>query len=273
MNRTSGQVRTPKPKPKAKPTPPTAGTQTLLRGLDLLERVVSRPASLSQLSLDLKLNRSTVHRLAQSLVGRGYLRLISGEGYVPGPKLLELGYAARNQLDLPRVARQHLEQLSDLTGDAVHLGVLDGNTALYLDKLPGRRRIEIGSRVGERHPLCSTGLGKALLLDSDVKQWREYFRAEQGSMRSRNYKQWKERMQDYAEKGYSFDIEENEDRVRCVGAPVRDATGGIVAAISVSSVAQYMDDKRMQELVPIVMGTAEDISMELGWQPDSSAND
>jgi DNA-binding IclR family transcriptional regulator len=245
----------------------------LLRGLDLLERVVSRPSSLAQLAADLELNRSTVHRLAQSLVGRGYLRLISGEGYVPGPKLLELGYAARNQLDLPRIARQHLEQLSEQTGDAVHLGVLDGNTALYLDKLPGRRRIEIGSRVGERHPLCSTGLGKALLLDYSVKEWRTFFLAEQGSKRSPNYKLWKERMQGYAKNGYSFDLEENEDRVRCVGAPVRDATGGIVAAISVSSVAQYMDDQRMHDLLPIVTGTAKNISLELGWQPHPPTDD
>ncbi|HNP34810.1 MAG TPA: IclR family transcriptional regulator [Woeseiaceae bacterium] len=244
-----------------------------MRGLDLLERVVSHPASLSQLARDLKLNRSTVHRLASSLVDRGYLRLISGEGYVPGPKLLELGYAARTQLDLPRVARPHIEQLSELTGDAVHLGVLEGSTALYLDKLPGRRRIEIGSRVGERHPLCSTGLGKALLLDSSVKQWREYFKAEQVPNSPRKYKPWKERMQHYAKNGFSFDLEENEDRVRCVGAPVRDETGRIVAAISVSSVAQYMDDQRMQELVPVVKKCAESISLELGWLPHPSTED
>ena len=53
-------------------------------------------------------------------------------------------------------------------------------------------------------------------------------------------------MCDYAKWGYAFDMEENEDRIRCVAAPVRDATGKIKAAISVSSAAQYMDDKRMQ---------------------------
>ena len=250
---------------KSVPTP--TGTQTLLRGLDLLECVVSRPAPLSQLARNLQLNRSTVHRLASSLVGRGYLSLVAGEGYVLGPKLLELGYAARTQLDLPRVARRHLEILSDVTGDAVHLGVLDGNTALYLDKLPGRRRIEIGSRVGERHPLCTTGLGKALLLDCNHKEWRSHFTAEQVRGPHKSFKAWKEKMKHYAKGGYSFDIEENEDRVRCVGAPVRDETGSIIAAISVSSVAQYMDDQRMLDLVATVKNSAESISRELGWCP------
>ncbi|WP_439532217.1 IclR family transcriptional regulator domain-containing protein, partial [Polymorphobacter sp.] len=51
----------------------------------------------------------------------------------------------------------------------------------------------------------------------------------------------------------------------CVGAPIRDETGAIVAAISVSSVAQYMSDARMTELIDTVSGTARDISRELGW--------
>ena len=62
-------------------------------------------------------------------------------------------------------------------GDTVHLGVLDGNRALYLDKIPGRRRVEISSRVGELQPLRSTGLGKALLLDEDDAKLREFYRS------------------------------------------------------------------------------------------------
>src|SRR5688572_14300497 len=103
-----------------KNVPAAAGTQTLLRGLDLLEAVVERPVPLLELSRTLQLNRSTVHRLASALVSRGYLKLVAGEGYMLGAKLLELGFAARKQINLPRVARPHLESLSDVTGDAVH---------------------------------------------------------------------------------------------------------------------------------------------------------
>lgn len=243
------------------------GSQTLLRGLDLLDAVTESPASLSELSRRLNLNRSTVHRLASALVERHYLRLIPGDGYMLGHKLLELGFAARQQIDLPRVARRHLEQLSAQTEDTVHLGVLDGDTALYLDKLPGRRRVEIGSRVGERHPLCSTGLGKALLLDGDQATWRAQYEKElgRGSTKNDRFQSWIQGMQRYASGGFSFDLEENEDRIRCVGAPVRDETGAIVAAISVSSVAQYMADERMSELSKLVKQTADEISHELGW--------
>jgi DNA-binding IclR family transcriptional regulator len=250
--------------------PPAAGTQTLLRGLDLLEAVVSGPVSLAELSKSLNLNRSTVHRLASALVDRGYLKLTPREGYTLSAKLLELGYAARQQISLPRVARPHLERLAESTGDTVHLGVLDGNKALYLDKLPGRRRIEISSRVGERHPLCVTGLGKALLLDRTQDEWRSLFHAERGlgAQSASAFHTWLKGMQRYQAGGYSFDLEENEDRIRCVGAPLRDETGKIVAAISVASVAQYMDDQRMADLSSTVRETAGAISRDLGFTPN-----
>jgi DNA-binding IclR family transcriptional regulator len=252
--------------------PPAAGTQTLLRGLDLLEAVVSGPVSLAELSKTLNLNRSTVHRLASALVDRGYLKLTPREGYTLSAKLLELGFAARQQINLPRVARPHLERLAELTGDTVHLGILDGNKALYLDKLPGRRRIEISSRVGERHPLCVTGLGKALLLDRTQDEWRSLFHAERGlgAQSAAAFHTWLKGMQRYQAGGYSFDLEENEDRIRCVGAPLRDETGKIVAAISVASVAQYMDDQRMADLSSTVRDTAAAISRDLGFTPNHS---
>ena len=78
-------------------------------------------------------------------------------GYRLGPKLLQLGHMAQLQTDLIQVARPHLEDLSSATEDTVHLGVMDGDTALYLDKMPGKRRINISSRVGDRQPLSSTG--------------------------------------------------------------------------------------------------------------------
>ncbi|PZO88046.1 MAG: transcriptional regulator [Sphingomonas sanxanigenens] len=245
-----------------------SGSQTLLRGLDLLEAVSRESMALPDLSRVLGLNRSTAHRLASALVDRGYLRFIPRTGYMLGPKLLEMGFAARQQIDLPRIARPHLEALSDATEDTVHLGVLDRDKALYLDKIPGRRRIEIGSRVGERHPLCSTGLGKSLILDCSEAEQRAFFEGQSWGALKPDFETWRAAMRDYAAGGYSLDLEENEDRIRCVGAPIRNETGAIVASISLSSVAQYMSDARMRELVHRVRDTAAAISRDIGWPGD-----
>src|SRR3954470_2239225 len=249
------------------------GSQTLVRGLDVLEAVAAGVNNLADLAATVKLNRSTAHRLASTLVEKRYLSFVPRSGYGLGPKALEIGYLARAQLNIPRLAREHLEALAAQTGDTVHLGILDGTRALYLDKIPGRRRVEISSRVGELQPLRSTGLGKALLLDEDDGKLREFYRCETGSGQRYEVSEttWLRRMREYAKNGYAFDLEENEDRIRCVAAPVRDATGKIKAAISVSSAAHYMDDQRMQLLIDDVRGTADRISRELGWEASAAA--
>ena len=207
-----------------------SGSQTLTRGLDVLEAVAAGATNLVTLAEALNLNRSTTHRLAATLVGRRYLSFTPRVGYALGPKLLELGFQARAQMSLPRVAREHIEALAAGTGDTVHLGILDGPRALYLDKIPGSRRVEISSRIGERHPLRSTGLGKALILDEAEARWLELFEYEdrEGKRYNVSLNVWLRRMYEYAKAGYALDLEENEDRIRCVAAPVRDATNKIV---------------------------------------------
>jgi DNA-binding IclR family transcriptional regulator len=254
------------PKPKA--SKGLAGSQTLVRGLDVLQAVSLGATNLGELAETLKLNRSTTHRLAATLVEQRYLSFMPRVGYALGPKLLELGYMARDQMSFPRIARGHIESLAAGTGDTVHLGILDDTRALYLDKIPGRRRIEIRSRIGDRHPLRSTGLGKALILDLGEARWHELYEAENhtGKQYAVKLNAWLRRMREYSKAGYAMDLEENEDRIRCVAAPVRDATDAIIGAISVSSAAQYMDDARMIALADEVRSTARAISMDMGWR-------
>jgi DNA-binding IclR family transcriptional regulator len=246
--------------------PARLGSQTLFRGLDVIELVAEGPITLGDLADRLGLTRSTTHRLASALADRRYLTFVPRSGYSLGPKLLELGFRVRDELDLPRIASPQLERLALLTEDTVHLGVLDRGQVLYLDKIAGKRRINISSRVGELQPVSSTGLGKALILDHDEDSWANFFRSENGGQRTPNALQdWLARMRNYAQAGYAFDLEENEDQVRCVAAPVRDVAGNITAAISVSSAAQYMNDQRMQGLTKDVAETARRISEDLGW--------
>jgi DNA-binding IclR family transcriptional regulator len=249
-----------------------AGSQTLVRGLDVVEAVASGATNLAALAEALELNRSTVHRLAATLVEHRYLTFAPRVGYALGPKLMELGHMARDQMNFPRVARDYIETLAASTGDTVHLGILDDTRALYLDKIPGSRRVEIRSRIGDRHPLRSTGLGKALILDHAETSWRELYETENrdGKRYGVTLNTWLQRMRAYAKAGYALDLEENEDRIRCVAAPVRDATDSIIGAISVSSAAQYMDDARMEILADEVRSTARAISRAMGWREAAS---
>lgn len=74
-----------------------------------------------------------------------------------------------------------------------------------------------------------------------------------------------QRMHDYVQQGVAFDLEDNEPSVRCVAAPIRDAAGVIVAAVSVSSTVPYMPLQRPEDLVPTVVAIAGAVSAELGF--------
>lgn len=264
MGRTSNTESPPAENAGAAPS----GSQTLVRGLDMLDKVIDGPVKLADLAERMGLTRSTTHRLANTLVRADFLTFRPREGYQLGPKLMQLGFIAQSQADVVQIARPHIEALAQETEDTVHLGRRDDDVALYLDKIAGRRRIDISSRVGDRHPLTSTGLGKALMLDDPEPAWKAQFQADRarGAPRA-DYRPWAERMRGYVAGGHAYDLEENEDLIRCVAAPVRDASGHIVAAISVSSAAQYMDDARMETLSAEVRDTAHAISVDLGWHP------
>jgi hypothetical protein len=91
------------------------GSQTLLHGLDVIDVVAAGPIKLADLAARLGLTRSTTHRLASALTDRRYLSFAPQIGYSLGPKLLELGFRVRDELDLPRIAAPHLERLALLT--------------------------------------------------------------------------------------------------------------------------------------------------------------
>ncbi|MDI3385116.1 IclR family transcriptional regulator [Streptomyces sp. B-S-A8] len=247
------------------PTAPP-GTQTLARGLAVVRAVADGALDLRTLVERTGLGRSTAHRLVQLLVAEGYLRT-GRDGYTLGPTLIELGFQALHGNPLPVVARSVLEELSAQLRDTVHLAVRDGDSVLYLDKLPGTRGAEMRSRIGHRMPLTRTGVGMALLLDS-APEWPSLYEAEApvkpGRARREDVDAFLTRMRAYAEAGVAMDLEDNEPGIRCVAAPLHDATGAIAGAVSVSATRPYMPAARMRGLAGVLTRATQRISAGLG---------
>jgi DNA-binding IclR family transcriptional regulator len=129
------------------------------------------------------------------------------------------------------------------------------------------------SRVGHRMPLARTGIGKALMLDDSPKDWQRLYDISLpagGKSQfwpqhpQQSWEQLEQRMTEYVAGGYAFDLEDNEPSIRCVAAPIRDASKGIVAAISIASTVPYMPLEKMAELIPLIKGVTARLSAELG---------
>jgi len=240
-------------------------SQTLARGLDIVESVMDSAKSISEIASQTGMTYSTAHRIISVLVERGYLRQAPDNKLTLGAKIIEAGFLAHRQIELVKIARPHLENLAAATSDTVHLARLEDQHVIYLEKIPSRRPVEIRSRIGGLMPAVSTGVGKALVLDWTKDQLEAMALRGQGSlMPSLSSEEWVQQVLDFSRDQYAFDLGDSEPELRCVAAPIRDASAQIVAAISVTSTVQYMPPARMQELIPLVQATASAISAELG---------
>ncbi len=249
------------------------GTQSLSRALAVLEAVAQGHDDLASIGRKLGTSRSTTHRLVLFLQRSDFLRLNEARGYVLGSKLIELGATAVAQMPLTRLARPHIEKLGEQTGDTVHLSVYDNDSVLYVDKIPGKKGLEMRSRVGLRKPIAITGTGKAMMLDMVEDEWARLYSLAHGEVilaevPPPGFQQWDDyraSMREYQKLGYTMEFEENEASIRCVAAPIRDARSAIVAGVSVASTLPYMSSERMQTLVPLVQQCAQAISRDLGF--------
>ena len=262
----------PATRPATRATTAPPGTQTLARGIAVVDAVARGHGRLRDIAAETGIGRSTTHRLLQLLLATGYVRRLDDGRYALGPALIELGYQALQENPVADVAGGPLRELAARVSDTVHLAVEDRGQVLYLDKIPGTRGAEMRSRVGHRMPLTRTGVGKALLLDQP-ERWRDLFVAERRvggdtpdgpGADVLTPDEFVAVMETSARRGVAFDLEENEPGILCVAAPVRDASGTIAAAVSVSATRPYMPPARVEALVPVVLDAAATIAAGLG---------
>jgi DNA-binding IclR family transcriptional regulator len=137
------------------------------------------------------------------------------------------------------------------------------------------------SRIGQRMPLASTGVGRALMLGMTEERWQEVY-DEAVLLRERTtgerpplpaWSDYLAAMRDYRQRGWVMEFEENEIGIRCVGAPIRDVNGEVIAAVSIASASFHMSEERMLDLGPVVAATAQSISQALGEAPAEISSD
>jgi len=238
-----------------------AGTQTLDRGLDLLELAVEDPATVIQLAERSGLSRAIAYRLVGSLTARGFLAMTPTGQVRGGRQLLRLRHLVQDQTDLVALARPQLEWLAQETGMSAFMGRREGDESVHMLRVPGRERVAVTTQPGTRRLLPETGLGKALLLDDDAASWSRLFARAAAAHRAGD---WLTDMQDAATRGVVLQRGPAPDHIHSVAAPVRDAAGRIAAAINVAAAAPYLDADRMQALVPLLRTAAEQIGQALG---------
>ena len=260
-------------KPKKRPAPSAAvpSVSAAVRAMVVLDRLSrQRSVGLEELSRQVQLAKPTVYRFLLTLQELGYARRVEGDQWAITLKLFNVGSRALDHLDLHSAARPVAEQLADDLGETVHMGVLEGDSAVYVLKIESRHTIRMFSRVGRRIPLYCTAIGKVLLAfarederDSALKGVRQLaFTKRTLTTRAALYAE----LGRIREQGYALDDEEHEDGIHCIGAPIFDHTGAVVATLSVSWPSFRYERGEEGAKVDKVKAAAARVSAFLGYQ-------
>jgi DNA-binding IclR family transcriptional regulator len=258
--------------------------QTIERVSLILEMVGQAPHGMSirDLSSGLNLPKGTIHRILSSLSYFGYIRQDpETKLYFLGLKLMDLNAQLGNQLDFRKVAEPILRDLAEKTKQTVHLVILDRDEVVYVDKIETQQPaggLRMASRMGSRNPIHSSAVGKILLSHFPEEAWEDFLRNKGLPRRTANTitdpESFRDHLKTVRRQGYAVDDEENEQGIRCVGAPIFDGRGRPVAAISVSGSVFQVTKKAVHDLMKgEVMAAAAEISRRLGFQDGGSGRD
>lgn len=248
--------------------PKTQSVPALERGLMILEYLAQsrRGVTLSQLTQKLQLPRSTGHALLLTYQRTGYVDRCEKTGrYCLGFRLQALANQAIGGTSLRTQAAPLLHQLMQETGLTVHLAVMGEGEAILIDRIEAPGSPHLATWVGKRMGLHCTALGKVLISElhesvlDDLIRKHGLMRYNENTIASRRTLHLA--CETVQRLGYATDDEEEEIGVRCIGAPLRNATGEIVAAISISGTKAQLEN--IQARASQVVTTAALLSQEI----------
>jgi len=240
------------------------------KALSVLEALVEGAprSTLAAIAAKSGLTKPNTHAVLKILVRRAYARTPGDGMYEPGAQILALAGHILGTLDYAGHARPALLALQDRLPETVHFGVLSGADVFYVEKLEARRAYRMASTVGMRLLLHCTAIGKVVLAELPTYE-RSALLTVQG-MSARTSHTMTDRdvldaeLAEVERLGFAIDNEENEEGVRCIGAPVFGALGRVIGGISVSAPSFQLPEAEARASAPLVIDTAVEVSRSLG---------
>lgn len=247
--------------------------QSVERALQILDLFNDQATELkiTEISQQMGLSKSTLHSLLKTLQLHGYIDQNPDNGkYCLGMKLVERGHFVVGTMDIRQKAKSWLTTLSQETGQTTHLGILDGNEGVYIEKIEGKQAAIAYSRIGRRLPVHATAIGKVLMAwlgDEELNALLDgyaFTRFTPATLTDRAA--LLAALAQTRHNRYALDNEENEPGVRCIAVPVWNHESRVIAALSLSTLTSRVNDEQLaacrQKLVAAGLG----LSKTLGYR-------
>lgn len=242
--------------------------QSLARGLSVIKAFgAENPRrTLSDVARATGLTRATARRFLLTLTELGYVRT-DGSRFWLTPRVLELGYSYLSALSLPEVARPHLESLAQKVHESTSVSVLDHDDVVYVARVPVNRIMTVTITLGTRFPAYATSMGRVLLAGLPEGELDDYLARADLTPITGTTAHTRDTLRAELDRvrrdGFCIVDQELEEGLRSLAAPIRDASGAVVAAVNISThAARYPIDTLRDRLVPALVSTADEISSD-----------
>lgn len=243
--------------------------QSLSRGLTVIRALSgSEPLTLSEVARASDLSRAAARRFLLTLEELGYVAQAGGR-FALTPRVLELGFSYLSGLGLPEVAQPHLSALVEQVHESSSISVLDGQSIVYVARVPTQRIMTVVINVGTRFPAYATSMGRVLLAGLEPGALAERLDAIELEPLAHETITTREQLaaelDRVREQGHSIVDQELESGLRSVAAPIRDRSGRVIAAINLAVQASRVSVEQIrQSLLAPLLASAAAIERDLG---------
>lgn len=212
----------------------------------------------TELAERIGVTKSNIHSILSTFTSMGYLERLPDGRYTLGLKMLEYAFIINQRLGYPNAVYDILVDAASQTGEIVYFGLPYGTNVLYLYVVHPRNRLgtlPYRDILGETSPMYCTGIGKAILSHMPEEAWLSHIPEERKKYQPNtivDLEQILKELRRTRERGYAIDNSERDPNVRCVGVPVYNAMGNLMAGISTSGPAAAMTDQKLVECASIL---------------------
>ncbi|MEB3101003.1 IclR family transcriptional regulator [Ferviditalea candida] len=255
-------------KPDAAKTPLIHSVKNGLRIIRLF--TLDRPEiGITEISQALDLPKSTVHRLVLELQQEGYLdKCADSSRYKLGLSLLTLSGVIITHMEIIREAKPVLEELTRKLGEASHIAILEDMEIIYLHKIDPPQPVPLLSSIGRSNPAVRTSAGKCILAYQSKHLVRKIYENSIRAYSADGLPDWNRFLSELkaiTDQGYAVAIDQLHIGATSIGAPVKDYTGQVIAAVSVVGPTDRIPADRIPLIAEAISKAAAVVSEKLGY--------
>ncbi|MCA1933654.1 MAG: IclR family transcriptional regulator [Calditerrivibrio sp.] len=247
--------------------------QAVDNALDILEFLgdVDGELSVTEISARLNLTKSNVNKLLATLEYFGYVDVNKYTGnYKLGVKTFQISQAYFNKLNIIDSSVKIMTELRDKVGESVYISVLRGSNVVYLNVVETLKSVRVRPRIGNVGPAYATATGKAQLAFLEDFSPEKVFKDNFVKLTKNtidNVESLKEHLDNVRQTGFALDLEEYEEGVVCVAAPVFNFMKKVIAGISISApIMRMSEEKLVKDVAPLVKNAAKQLSFKFGYK-------